>query len=50
MFYKEAGAAILVYDITAKVTFEEIKNYWLEEVKTNAPEKCLLCICGKKRK
>ena len=27
MFYKDAGAAILVYDITREVSFEELKNY-----------------------
>ncbi|MCQ2818353.1 MAG: GTP-binding protein [archaeon] len=48
LFYKEAAIAILVYDITRKETFEEIKGYWLEQVKENAPEKCILAICGNK--
>ena len=30
MFYKDAGAAILVYDITREVSFEELKNYILQ--------------------
>ena len=29
MFYKEADVAILVYDITRKESFEQIKQYWL---------------------
>lgn len=48
MFYKEAVAAVLVYDITRKDSFDEIKNYWLEEVRNNAPENCILIICGNK--
>ena len=33
MFYKDANAAILVYDITHKDSFEEIKNYWANQLK-----------------
>ena len=36
IFYKDAIAAILVYDITKKVTFNEIKNYWYKELQDNA--------------
>ena len=35
IFYKDATAAILVYDITRKKSFDEIKNYWFEQVKEN---------------
>ena len=35
-FYKNAGIVILVYDITRKESFEEIKKYWYNEIK----EKC----------
>ena len=38
IFYKNAGAAILVYDITKRNTFEEIKNYWEKQVKEFAPK------------
>ena len=37
IFYKDASVAILVYDITKKATFEEIKNYWYNQIKENAP-------------
>ena len=30
VLYKDAGAAILVYDITREVSFEELKNYILQ--------------------
>ena len=36
MFYREAKVAILVYDITRKSSFEEIKNYWSSEIKENS--------------
>ena len=38
MFYKEANAAILVYDITRVNTFDEIKTYWAKQIKESAPE------------
>ena len=33
IFYKDAGVAILVYDITLKKSFDEIKNYWFNQIK-----------------
>ena len=38
IFYKEAGAAILVYDVTNRSSFEEIKNYWYNQIKEFAPK------------
>jgi len=38
IFYKDAGAAILVYDITTKKSFEEIREYWYNQIKDNAPK------------
>ena len=41
VFYKTAAVCILVYDITRKASFDELKNYWINEVKTNAsPNMC----------
>ena len=37
-FYNEAKAAILVYDITNKKSFQEIKNYWCNEIKENCKD------------
>lgn len=48
MFYKDAGAAILVYDITREVSFEELKNYWANQVKENAPKKIVLAVTANK--
>ena len=36
VFYKNAPVCILVYDITKKKTFEELKNYWVKEIKENS--------------
>ena len=38
VFYKNASVCILVYDITRKKTFEELKNYWAKEIKESADE------------
>jgi small GTP-binding protein len=38
LFYNNAKAAILVYDITNRKSFEEIKNYWYNEIKDNSPD------------
>lgn len=37
IFYKDATAAILVYDITRKESFIEIKKYWYNQLKEYAP-------------
>ena len=38
IFYKDAGAAILVYDITRKESFEEIQKQWINQIKEFAPK------------
>ena len=35
IFYKDAAIAILVYDITNKNSFIEIRDYWYNELKNN---------------
>ena len=35
IFYQNAAVCILVYDITRKSSFEEIKKYWVKEVKSH---------------
>ena len=37
LFYNEAKAAILVYDITNRKSFQEIQNYWFKDIKENCP-------------
>ena len=36
IFYKDASIAILVYDITNRNSFEQIKKYWYEQIKDNS--------------
>ena len=36
VFYKNAAICILVYEITRRASFEELKKYWIEEIKANA--------------
>ena len=42
MFYKDAIAAILVYDITRKKSFEELSNYWSEQIKESSASKNII--------
>jgi small GTP-binding protein len=48
MFYKDANAAILVYDITRKRSFEELQNYWFEQIKESAPQNIMLVVDANK--
>ena len=47
MYYKDAQAAIIVYDITSKKSFEAVK-FWINELKTNADPKIVIAIAGNK--
>ncbi len=47
-FYKGAHAIVLVYDLTSKASFEEIKNVWLEEARKYCDIKSVLMIVGNK--
>ena len=38
VFYQNASVCILVYDITKRQSFEELKLYWIEEIKAQAPK------------
>ena len=48
IFYKNAKIAILVYDITKKASFEEMKNYWFEQIKKVNGEDAIIGIAGNK--
>ena len=48
VFYNNASACILVYDITSKETFDDIVNYWVPELKENAPKDIILALAGNK--
>ena len=38
VFYKNAAICILVYDITRKESFDELKNYWINQIKANSSQ------------
>ncbi len=38
----------MVYDITRKSSFDEIKNYWYQQLRDNSPKKLVIAICGNK--
>ena len=48
IFYKNAKIAILVYDITKKTSFEEMKNYWFEQIKKVNGDDAVIGIAGNK--
>ena len=48
MFYKDANAAVLVYDITRKDSFEELQNYWAEQIKESSPSNIILAVAANK--
>ena len=48
MFYKDANAAVLVYDITRKDSFEEMQNYWANQIKECSPQGIILAVAANK--
>ena len=48
LFYKEASAAILVYDITRKDSFNQIKEYWIKQVKEKSSNDVIIAIAANK--
>ena len=48
MFYKDANVVVLVYDITNKMSFEELKNYWIEQVLESSPKNIMLVLAANK--
>jgi len=47
MYYRKAAAILIVYDISAKETFEECK-YWVNETEINGNPHCLKFLIGNK--
>ena len=48
LFYKDSNAAILVYDITRHETFDELKNYWINQIKESTNTNIILVIAANK--
>ena len=48
IFYQDAYICLLVYDITKKQTFDDIKEYWYKSVLDEATENIIFQIVGNK--
>ena len=48
IFYKDAKIAVLVYDITKRETFEELKKYWYNQIKESATPDIIIAISANK--
>ena len=47
-FYKDAAMIILVYDITRKESYDNLKNYWYTEIQEHGEKDIVLGIAGNK--
>ena len=47
MYYKDAAAAVIVYDVTNEESLEGAK-YWIQELKGKGPENILMVLTGNK--
>ena len=47
-FYKDAKIIIFTYDITNNESFDELKNYWFEQLKNLSMENIVIGIAGNK--
>jgi small GTP-binding protein len=48
MFFKDANAALIVYDITNEKSFKEIQNYWVGFLRENGPRDIIAYLVGNK--
>ena len=46
MYYRNADAAVLVYDITDIDSFDSLRS-WYAELQKNVPQ-CIIMLCGNK--
>ena len=45
MYYRKANAAILVFDVTKRSSFDDMKS-WVEELQRNSDGHLVICILG----
>lgn len=48
LFFKDAHICLIVFDITRKESFSNIKNYWYESIITNSSEGIICGVAGNK--
>ena len=47
-FYKDAQVCILVYDITLKQSFDNVRDFWLKQIRENGDKNLILGVAGNK--
>lgn len=47
LYYRDAAAAIICYDVTDETSFESV-NYWVGEMERNAGENFVMALAGNK--
>ena len=48
IYYRDASAALVVYDVTKLESLDVEAAHWIKDLKTNAPEHVILGLCGNK--
>lgn len=48
MYFRDADAAIIVYDVMDRSSLDMVKNVWLADLKEKAPENVMKVIIGNK--
>ena len=48
IYYRDASAALMVYDVTDRDSLYNEVNFWLKDLQANAPSHCVMGILGNK--
>lgn len=48
MYFRDADGVILVFDVTDRESFENLKNVWIKDIYEKAPENIQIAIVGNK--
>lgn len=48
LFYRESGAALIVYDVTDKKSLQMVKDFWLKQIKQYATSSVIIALAGNK--
>lgn len=48
MYFRDADACILVYDVTDRYSFDNLRSLWLKDLKDKAPANLTIAIVGNK--
>lgn len=48
LFYKDASVVVFVYDITRRESFEELKKYWVGQIKENSSSNIVMAVAANK--